>query len=44
MKSRTFYISSINGNDANDGLSANTPLLTLNKLNEIEMGEVNSGE
>ena len=37
MKSRTFYISSINGNDANDGLSANTPFLTLNKLNEIEI-------
>ena len=37
MKSRTFYISSINGNDANDGLSANTPFLTLNKINEIEI-------
>ena len=37
MKSRTFYISSINGNDANDGLSANTPFLTLNKINENEI-------
>lgn len=54
MKSTTYYVSSLNGNDKNDGLSQNAPFLTLGKISEteikpgdkilLEKGSVFSGE
>ncbi len=37
MKSVTYYVSSLNGNDKNDGLSKETPFLTLDKINSLEI-------
>ena len=34
-KSTTYFVSSLNGNDENDGLSENTAFKSLNKINEI---------
>ena len=36
-KSTTYFVSSLNGNDENDGLSENTAFKSLNKINEIEL-------
>ena len=36
-KSTTYFVSSFNGNDENDGLSENTAFKSLNKINEIEL-------
>lgn len=54
MQSMTYYVSSLNGNDNNDGLSENTPFRTLDKINQtainpgdkilLEKGSVFSGE
>lgn len=54
MQSTTYYVSSLNGNDNNDGLSENTPFRTLDKINQtainpgdkilLEKGSVFSGE
>ena len=41
MKSTTYYISSLNGNDSNDGLSESTAFLTLDKINHTT---VNPGD
>lgn len=37
MKSKAYYVSSLNGNDKNDGLSEKTPFLTLNKINSLKI-------
>lgn len=37
MKSKAYYVSSLTGNDSNDGLSESTPFASLNKINEIEI-------
>lgn len=54
MKSTTYYVSSLNGNDNHDGQSESTPFLTLDKINHtginpgdrilLEKGSVFSGE
>ena len=54
MQSMTYYVSSLNGDDKNDGLSENTPFRTLDKINQtainpgdkifLEKGSVFSGE
>ena len=36
-KSTTYFVSSLNGNDENDGLSESTAFKSLNKINEIEL-------
>lgn len=36
-KSTIYFVSSINGNDDNDGLSENTAFKSLNKINELEL-------
>lgn len=37
MKSTTYYVSSLNGSNENNGLSAETPFLSLDKINELEI-------
>ena len=37
MKSKTYFVSSINGSDSNDGLSPDTAFETLGKINEIKL-------
>lgn len=37
MKSTTYYVSSLTGNDENDGLTPSTPFASLNKINEISL-------
>ena len=37
MKSKTYFVSSINGCDSNDGLSSATAFETLGKINEIKL-------
>lgn len=37
MKSTVYYVSSINGNDGNDGLSKDGAFLTLDKINSINL-------
>lgn len=37
MKSKTYYVSSLNGNDNADGLTADSPFLTLKKINELSL-------
>ncbi len=37
MKSTVYYVSSINGNDGNDGLSKDCAFLTLDKINSINL-------
>ena len=37
MKSKTYFVSSINGSDSNDGLSSATAFETLGKINEIKL-------
>lgn len=37
MKSKTYYVSSLNGSDNNDGLSSSTAFLTLNRINELKI-------
>ncbi|MGN1442932.1 MAG: polyhydroxyalkanoate depolymerase, partial [Acutalibacteraceae bacterium] len=37
MQSTTYYVSSLNGNDKNDGLSEKTPFATLGKINQTEI-------
>ena len=37
MKSKTYFVSSINGSDSNDGLSPATAFETLGKINEIKL-------
>ncbi len=54
MKSTTYYVSSLNGNDSFDGMSAQTPFVSLEKINRsninpgdrilLEKGSVFSGE
>ncbi|MGN0522244.1 MAG: polyhydroxyalkanoate depolymerase [Eubacterium sp.] len=54
MKSATYYVSSLTGNDSNNGLSPQFPFATLNKINEaslqpgdrvlLEKGSVFSGQ
>ncbi|MDD6012573.1 MAG: polyhydroxyalkanoate depolymerase [Oscillospiraceae bacterium] len=54
MKSTTYYVSSLNGNDQNDGMSEKTPFLSLEKINQtgicpgdkilLEKGSVFCGE
>ncbi len=41
QKSKKYFVSSINGNDANDGLSENTAFKSLLKINELE---INAGD
>ncbi len=41
MKSTTYYISSLKGNDKNNGKSESTPFLTLEKINTLE---INAGD
>ena len=36
-KSTAYFVSSLNGNDENDGLSESTAFKSLNKINEIEL-------
>ncbi|MBD8929944.1 MAG: polyhydroxyalkanoate depolymerase [Clostridiales bacterium] len=38
MKSTVYYVSSLNGNDSNDGLTKETAFLTLDKINSIALG------
>ena len=40
-KSKTYYVSSIRGNDKNDGLTQETPFRTLQQLTgrELELGD-----
>lgn len=35
MKSKRYYVSSLNGNDSNDGLTPEAPFLTLEKINSL---------
>lgn len=37
MKSKTYYVSSLNGNDLNDGLSEKNAFLTLEKINDLSI-------
>lgn len=37
MKSTTYYVSSLNGSNENNGLSAEAPFLSLDKINELEI-------
>ncbi|MGN0467893.1 MAG: polyhydroxyalkanoate depolymerase, partial [Acutalibacteraceae bacterium] len=37
MKSKTYYVSSLNGSDKNDGLSESTAFLTLDKINHTQI-------
>ena len=37
MKSKTYFVSSINGSDSNDGLSPATSFETLGKINDIKL-------
>lgn len=41
QKSKKYFVSSINGNDANDGLSESTAFKSLLKINELE---INAGD
>lgn len=41
QKSKKYFVSSINGNDANDGLSENSAFKSLLKINELE---INAGD
>lgn len=41
QKSKKYFVSSINGNDANDGLSESTAFKSLAKINELE---INAGD
>jgi parallel beta-helix repeat protein len=41
-QSATYYVSSVSGNDANDGLSENSPWQTINKINEFEFQDNDS--
>ena len=36
-KSTIYFVSSLNGNDENDGLSESTAFKSLNKINEIDL-------
>lgn len=38
-KSKTYYVSSIRGNDKNDGLTQETPFRTLQQLKGRELGQ-----
>ena len=37
-KSITYYVSSVRGNDKNDGLTQETPFRTLHQIMETELG------
>lgn len=37
MKSKTYYVSSLNGNDNNNGLSEDAAFLTLQKINDLKL-------
>ena len=37
-KSKTYYVSSIRGNDKNDGLTQETPFRTLHQIRGRELG------
>ena len=41
MKSTTYYVSSLNGNDKNDGLTESAPFMSLGKINSLK---INAGD